>query len=298
MIDRIALHTHSHHSDGKDTVEELVYAMDAARVKAAVLSDHDNVGGVEEFQTRTIAIGIESMTCFELSTCYEKNHYIHILAYGFDLEKYELVREGLEKNCQAHNECFGETISDVNESLGLDLTTEFVREKTKRAGKTNFTFPLFKHLIENLGFPPELVAKIIFGKSSPMRRLLSSGKLMTLEEGMVFIKKIGATPVLAHPGFFTEYSVNQKGAEKQLEKLFETLIDLGLKGAEYYYPYPDKPEIQFFADISKRIIEKHRELWKLSGSDYHGGYKTNACGIAMPGMSLEEFRKFKNFCER
>jgi hypothetical protein len=121
---------------------------------------------------------------------------------------------------------------------------------------------------------------------------------MTVEEGMAFIKEIGATPVLAHPGFFAEYSISQKGTEKQLEKLFETLMDLGLKGAEYYYPYPEKPEIQFFAEVSNRFIKKHRELWRLSGSDYHGSYKTNPCGIAMPGMSLEEFQRFKSFCER
>ncbi|MFA5962363.1 MAG: PHP domain-containing protein [Parcubacteria group bacterium] len=293
----IAMHLHSHHSDGKDSVKELVKVLNIAKVKGAILSDHDNVGGVEEFRTRTKKAGIESIPGFELSTCYEENYYIHILAYGFDLEKMDLVKKGLERNCQAHNECFEEAISDANKHFELNLTTKLIRQATNRAGHTNFTFPLFRYLIERIGLPPEIVGRTIFGQNSPMRKLLSSGKLMTVEEGMTFIKEIGATPVLAHPGFFAEYSISQKGTEKQLEELFETLIDLGLKGAEYYYPYPDKPEIQFFASVAKRLIDKNNNLWRLSGSDYHGAYKTNSCGIAMPGVSLEKFRGFKKFCE-
>lgn len=294
----VALHIHSNYSDGKNTPAELVRKMAAIGVDGASLSDHDTIEGLGEFSAIAGNFGLETLNCFELSTHYQNKFYIHILAYGFDLDKADLIRKTLEKNRQAHNACFEETLAEANRALDLDLTVEQFRQATDRRGSINFTLPLFVHLTKTMEQDEQKTRKALFGMSSPMRRLLTSGNLMSLEEGMCFLCKIGATPVLAHPGFFSRYSLNGNGTAEELEQMLHKLMSMGMKGIEYYYPYPDDPGVRFFADVAQNFANRKPTLWKLSGSDFHGSYKINSCGIAMKGMSLANFHKFKNFCER
>jgi hypothetical protein len=294
----VAFHLHSNYSDGGSTVPEIVGELIRNNVKIAVLCDHDEIGGVKYFKDATKKAGIKSIPCFELSTCYAKRFYVHILAYGFDIKKRASIETALQRNWQAHDDCFDETLEMVNRKLGLRLTREEIRQITNRTGNANFTFPLFYHLNKNLGFDSAKLWELIYrDEKSPMNQLLLRGKLLTLEEGMEFITSIGATPVFAHPGFFAKYSLSGEGTIRQLERLFEIMADLGLQGAEYFYPYPQEQKIMPFIEASRHLTKKHG-LWELSGSDYHGSYKTNDCGIAMPGLSLAEALEFKSFCER
>jgi hypothetical protein len=293
----VALHLHSNHSDGGSTINEVVKKLSEEDIEIAALCDHDGISGVVHFQAATEKVGIKSITGFELSTCYLKRFYVHILAYGFDIRKRAPIEAALRKNWQAHDDCFDETLEMINKKLKLHLTKEEIRQVTNRTGNTNFTFPIFQHL-KNLGFDSAKLWQLIYREEkSPMNQLLLKGKLMTTEEGMEFITSIGATPVFAHPGFFAKYSLSGEGTTKQLERLFEIMAELGLKGAEYFYPYPEEPKIMPFIEASRRLTKKHG-LWELSGSDYHGSYKTNDCGIAMPGLPLAEALEFKSFCER
>ena len=296
-INDVALHLHSTYSDGGHTVNELVEELTGNSVKIAALCDHDEIGGVKYFKDATEKVGIKSIPCFELSTCYAKRFYVHILAYGFDIRKRAFIETALRKNWQAHDDCFDETLEMINKKLRLHLTKEEIRQITNRMGNANFTFPVFHHLNNNLGFDSAKLWELIYrDEKSPMNQLLLKGKLMTTEEGMEFITSIGATPVFAHPGFFAKYSLSGEGTTKQLERLFEIMVELGLKGAEYFYPYPEEQKIMPFIEASRHLTKKHG-LWELSGSDYHGSYKTNNCGIAMPGLSLAKALEFKSFCE-
>ena len=295
----VAMHLHSHYSDGEDSPAILCEKLIQTCAKAGTLCDHDTIKGTREFQSRAKTAGIETIASLELSTVHNGTHNFHLLVLGYDPSKTELIEEGLQKNQAALNWCFDEIITAVNNAYGINFAIEKYRKAMNRAGQINFTLPLFKYLTNIRGYDPTEVGKVFYQSNSPTGRLISSGKLMSLEEGMNFIKSIGATPFFAHPGYFARYSLDTEGSTKeQLENAFELMLDLGLKGAEYYYPYPlDNPRAMYFAEESRRLIEKFG-LWKLSGSDFHGTFKTNYCGISMPGMYFEDFLKLKKFCER
>jgi hypothetical protein len=293
----VAFHLHSNYSDGGSTIPEIVKELVKNDIKIVALCDHDEIGGVKYFQDATEKVGIKSIPCFELSTCYLKRFYVHILAYGFDLRKRAPIEAALQKNWQAHDDCFDETLEMINKKLRLYLTKEEIRQIANRMGNANFTFPIFQHL-KNIGFDTAKLWQLIYrDEKSPMNQLLLKGKLMTPEEGMEFITSIGANPVFAHPGFFAKYSISGEGTTKQLERLFEIMVELGLQGAECFYPYPEEQKIMPFIEASRHLTKKHG-LWELSGSDYHKPYETNTCGIAMPGMPLTKALEFKSFCEK
>jgi hypothetical protein len=294
----IAIHLHTNYSDGEKDTAGLIQTLVEAKVEGACLCNHDTSEGTEEFQAATRDTGIESISGIEVSTCLNETFCIHVLAIGFDPKKITQIEKGLQRNCTAYNRYFEEVLVDVNKTFHIELTTEKIRQITNRKGRANFTLPLTNHLINTLNFPFPAVRQAIFGHHSPVWRLLSRGELMTLEEGMNFISEIGATPIFAHPGFFSRYSMEGKATIKQLQAAFELMIDLGLKGAEYHYPYPeDDPKVTYFANEAKRLIEKYN-LRRISSSDYHGNYAPKARGVSMPGMTFGEFLKLKHLCER
>jgi hypothetical protein len=118
------------------------------------------------------------------------------------------------------------------------------------------------------------------------------GLYLSAQEAMEFIKSAGGKAVLAHPGMFSTYTVAGGTSVRDFEELFFFLVDLGLSGIETYYPNHTLEQTEYFENLALRC-----RLWKTVGSDYHGEYKPN-CGMSMPGMSYEDFLRFKDFCER
>jgi predicted metal-dependent phosphoesterase TrpH len=62
------MHMHSTYSDGRNDVSELVWLVNKANLKAAVLTDHDRIGGLKEFIDFCANKGIDSMTGIEISS--------------------------------------------------------------------------------------------------------------------------------------------------------------------------------------------------------------------------------------
>ncbi|MGA6222549.1 PHP domain-containing protein [Streptomyces umbrinus] len=88
---RIDLHCHSTASDGTDTPAELVRNAGAAGLDVVALTDHDTTRGYAE-AVAALPAGLTLVTGAELS-CRLDGVGLHMLAYLFDPEEPELLRE-------------------------------------------------------------------------------------------------------------------------------------------------------------------------------------------------------------
>ncbi|MEU5341885.1 PHP domain-containing protein [Streptomyces sp. NPDC020766] len=88
---RIDLHCHSTASDGTDTPTELVRNAGAAGLDVVALTDHDTTRGYAE-ALAALPAGLTLVTGAELS-CRLDGVGLHMLAYLFDPEEPELLRE-------------------------------------------------------------------------------------------------------------------------------------------------------------------------------------------------------------
>jgi len=85
------LHTHSIHSDGVYSPEELAQIGADEGYKAIVLTDHDTVSGTQDMIAACRAKGLESMLGIEFSTNFPgATGGLHITAFHFDPEYHEM----------------------------------------------------------------------------------------------------------------------------------------------------------------------------------------------------------------
>lgn len=92
MID---LHLHTNHSDGTDSVEELLENAEKQKLEIISITDHNSVGAYFELEKNPeirkkfngeIVVGSEIKTTF-------KDTNIEILAYGIDYKKIDIKKE-------------------------------------------------------------------------------------------------------------------------------------------------------------------------------------------------------------
>ncbi len=95
MQKKVNYHVHSWHSDGKNSVEEIVNHFQAQEVTHFALTDHDTIDGVLEAQKLAAKIGMTSYTGIEMTACFDaiNKEYCHILGLDFDLEKMEEIMD-------------------------------------------------------------------------------------------------------------------------------------------------------------------------------------------------------------
>jgi predicted metal-dependent phosphoesterase TrpH len=81
---RVDLHSHSSCSDGLDTPAALVRMMAVAGIDALALTDHDTLQGLPEAREEAARAGIELISGAEISSEFEGQDDIHILALFVD----------------------------------------------------------------------------------------------------------------------------------------------------------------------------------------------------------------------
>jgi len=80
----VDLHTHSNITDGSCTPKELIDVAVKEKVKAIALTDHDNIGGLEEAAKYAKEKNIDFLKGIEISALYRDGRIIHILGIGID----------------------------------------------------------------------------------------------------------------------------------------------------------------------------------------------------------------------
>jgi len=87
---RADLHLHTTYSDGARSPKDIVQRAHAVGLSVISITDHDNVGAIDEAIEESKSLGIEVITGVELSVALNEKD-IHLLAYFFDHTNQKLL---------------------------------------------------------------------------------------------------------------------------------------------------------------------------------------------------------------
>ncbi|OAH11705.1 PHP domain-containing protein [Streptomyces jeddahensis] len=256
---RIDLHTHSTASDGTDTPAELVRNAAAAGLDVVALTDHDTSRGHAE-AIAAVPEGLTLVTGAELS-CRFDGVSLHMLAYLFDAEEPELLRERELVRDDRVPRAKG-MIAKLQD-LGVPVTWEQV---ARIAGDGSVGRPHIASALVELGvvssvsdaFTPEWIAD--GGRAYVEKHELDPFDAIRL------IKAAGGVAVFAHP-------LAVKRGEVVPETAIAKLAAAGLDGIEVDHMDHDQA-----TRARLRGLAADLGLLTTGSSDYHGSRKTCVLG--------------------
>lgn len=264
MID---LHLHTNHSDGTDSVKELLENAERQKMEVISITDHDSVGAYFELEANPeirnkfsgeIIIGSEIKAIYD-------DYNIEILAYGIDYKKISIKKED---KMQVQNDILKHFIK-VAKSFGIKLDENIkvdITDPNKVYACWVFCDEVLKYkeneeILKKIG----QVNRINFyrahegNKHSPFYYNTSK----YFDDCQTLINKIheaGGLAFLAH-GLIYQFDDTKYTIEKMLK---ETDID----GLECIYPLFNEDEKEFMINLCKKYNK-----FMSGGSDYHAKNK-------------------------
>jgi predicted metal-dependent phosphoesterase TrpH len=254
MSGKVDLHTHTIHSDGANTPEELIKKAKTAGIDVISITDHDNINGIKEAIQFGKSLGVEVIPGVEISSEIG-NREIHILGYFFDIENQELEHYlnffRIERVKRA-----GRIVNKLR-SFGFNITLEDVLEKAKNSavGRPHIAQVMLEKGIVSSYY--EAFNKYI-GNGSPAYE-----KKVHLSPQSAFriISDAGGLSFIAHPGNLQE-------------SLLKDLIESGVDGIEVIHPSHSPQQQRFYKGIVNSYF-----LLECGGSDYHGGKREDESNL-------------------
>ncbi len=248
---RADLHLHTSHSDGAYPPREVLAKVKTAGISVISITDHDNIGAIEEAQEAGRELGVEVVPGVELSASFEVAE-IHILGYFFDTT-HPALREALsifrERRLKR-----AERIVDKLNKLNIPLSMQSVLDE---AGGDSVGRPHIANAMVSQGHAESYY--------HAFRQYLGNGKPaferkegFSPEETIALIAEAGGLSFLAHPGNYME------------ESAIRHLIDAGLDGIEVIHPSHSAERVEYY----KSIVDQYY-LLESGGSDFHGGLKND-----------------------
>lgn len=260
---RADLHTHTTHSDGALSPYDLIQRAYGAGLAVLSITDHDNVGALDEAIEWGGSLGIEVITGLELSVSLGEKD-VHILAYFIDHRNQDLLdyltffrRERLKR---------AERIVQKLNKLNVPLELEAVLEQ---AGVGSVGRPHIANALLDGGYTGsyhEAFEKYI-GTGGP-----AFEKKYQLKPADAFrlITSAGGLSFLAHPGkYFSELDLAQ-------------LIKNGLDGIEVIHPAHDDKLKNYYRGLVNQYF-----LLESGGSDFHGGKKSDDYTLGLYTVSMQ-----------
>ena len=245
------LHLHTTHSDGALSPETLMRRVQKAGLSIVSITDHDNVGGLDEAIETGKSLGIEVVPGVELSVALNDKD-IHLLAYFFDYTNQKLLEylaffryERLKRA-----ERIVQKLNDINVSLNMDSVLD--QAGIGSVGRPHIASALLEEgLIESYH---EAFMKYI-GVGAPAYE--KKYQLSPLEATQL-VAQAGGLTFLAHPGkYTTDFELS-------------ALIQSGLDGIEVVHPSHNEARQEFYRGVVHQYF-----LLECGGSDYHGGRKND-----------------------
>lgn len=251
MID---LHTHTNHSDGTDSVSELLTNANNKNIEILSITDHDSVGAYYELEQnpeiRKIFNG-KIIVGSELKTVYNRVS-IEILAYGIDYKKLRIHKVDTEK---MQSEILIK-FKNIAKDMGLKFNEEELYIDSKDPTKQYASFTLAKELlrydenkklISEIGeFTPHSFFRVHQSNEESPFYLDETQNSISLDETISRIHEAGGLAFLAH-GWLYPFKDTEKVAE---ELLCTTEID----GLECEYSEFSKAQKEIFINLCKNII--------------------------------------------
>lgn len=246
MIDKVDLHTHTTHSDGFYTPEELLLKIKSLGFRAIAITDHDSISAFTEAYSVGKKIGVEVIPGVELSTDIGGSE-VHILGYLFDANNKEL--EGYLKFFRDERYKRACIIIDKLNSLGFTLSIDEIKLPSENSAIGR---PHIAKLLLEKGYVNSYLEAFnkYIGNGCPAHE-----KKVHLSPQSAFkiINDAGGLAFIAHPG-------------KMPEPLLKDLIDAGVDGIEVYHPSHSSSKVNFYKGIVNEFY-----LLSSGGSDFHGG---------------------------
>jgi predicted metal-dependent phosphoesterase TrpH len=243
------LHSHSHHSDGSLSPQDLISLAANCEIDYLALTDHDTVKGLPEAHLAAADQNIKIINGLELSSSWN-GQLLHIVGLGVDPENSVLV-DGIQQNLQ-RRELRAEQMHEDFLKSGIDLTEE-VAGLLKGAVPTR---PHFAQALVNLGYAKD--------KRQAFKRYLVRGKpgyialeWASLEEVGHWISAAGGVAVLAHP-------LRYKFTRTKLVRLIAEMKSVGIQGIEVSTCSTDPQQVTMLAGLAV----EHKLLASI-GSDFH-----------------------------
>ena len=245
------LHSHSTVSDGTYTPAELVRYAAAQGVEVMALTDHDDLGGLEEARVAAGEQGIRLVNGVEISVSWN-GRTIHIVGLRVDPGHAEL-QAGLE-NIRAGRLTRAAAIAAELDKVGISGSLEGARAYAleRIISRTHFA----RFLVAN-GHAKDVktVFKKFLVKGKPGH---VSHRWADMAEAIGWIKSSGGIAVLAHPG---RYDIGKM----TLHALFAAFKEAGGEAVEVVSGSHTPDQYRLFAEFAKQY-----GLLSSVGSDYHG----------------------------
>lgn len=247
------LHCHSTVSDGLMRPAALVERAHANGVDLLALTDHDEIGGLEEAAQAAEALGIRFVNGTEISVSWGDDQTVHIVGLGFDRNNAALAT-GLA-HVRSGRDARAERISAELAKVGIDGAYEGALKYVGNQALVSRSH--FARYIVERGFARDV--KTVFdhwlakGKPGYVSHVWAE-----LGEAVGWIKAAGGIAVIAHPGRY-------RLTPTQRRELYVAFKDLGGQGIEVVSGSQNGDDIREFAGIA-------REFGFLASraSDFHG----------------------------
>jgi len=251
------MHSHTTHSDGRESVAEVFAQAKLAGLDVLAITDHDTVAGWAEAAELVPQTGVGLVRGIEVTTQAQTNGHsfsVHLLAYLPDPNNGALARM-LAHTVVAREE----RLRAITDLISADwaLSWEEVQAQLKDGA--------------TMGRPAVADALIAAGhfanRGEVFREVLYTGSPYYVRndsapdvfEAIEVVRNAGGVPVIAHP--FGRSSGNKPKPETH----FRELIEAGLAGFEVYHR--DVPEE---ARVWLLGLAERYDLVVTGSSDYHG----------------------------
>ena len=259
---RFDLQSHSRHSDGSLEPAEVVRSAARAGVQLLALSDHDTVAGVQEAIQAGREAGVRIVPAAELSALHGDDEDLHILGYGIDHHRPELLaalaryRSDREARAERMAQALGAQGFALDEELLAQRRTAGASIGRPHLAQAVFGAPANADRLEAEGLtrPEEvLVAYLLPGGPAYRGRTIPA-----VQEAIQVIHAAGGVAVWAHPFW------DIPDPERVLATL-QAFVGWGLDGVEAFYVTHDEEQTTLLADATERL-----ELLSTGSSDFHG----------------------------
>lgn len=240
------LHVHSTASDGTLTPTQLVDRAHANGVSVLALSDHDSVNGIAEARVAARRAGMTLIEAVELSAASDGRD-VHVLAYFVDPSSQDL--RTLLGNLRSDRHSRAEAMVSALNEAGYRISFDDVLSAA--AGGSIGRSHIARALVE-AGHAASVrqAFESLIGRDRPFYRAKQTA---SPEDVVAGIRRLGAIPVIAHPGV--------TGAHD----LIAGMTSAGLLGIEAYHADHTPDQVACYAALAEEL-----GLLTTGGSDFHG----------------------------
>ena len=248
---RYDLHSHTVHSDGTYSVNEILNLAKEKKLNGLSITDHDSISAYEEAFCVAKELNLELLTGIEFS-CHYGSHSVHILGYGFnhqDPEIIEFIAE-CQKVREDRNYQILEKLARYQMPIEADELCDEFQKEIKDIGR-----PHIAQIMQKRGYVKTFkeAFNLHIGDN---KKCFVLGSRPHVEEVIRFLHKKNAFAILAHPHVIKS------------NNLLKKLLNLPFDGLEAYYARFGKKEENKWLNLAA-----NRDWLTTGGSDFHGETK-------------------------